>query len=354
MNIILLKRFAIFEIHSFLYRLNLKNITIKANPKVTKSIHMKKIITSVILAVGGFQAFAQQDPQFSQQMFTRFSTNAGFAGASEYLCATVMNRQQWVGFDGAPQTTLVTIDAPIKILQEQHTIGVGATIIADQLGFENTFSAKLAAAYRLNLGPEGGNLGIGLDFGLLNKSVSGNFIAIQQNDNLIPQASVSDKAMDLGFGAHYHIPGKLYVGLSGVHLLAPKLEGTNLEYLMARHWYVTAGYEYAINEMLTVRPNFLLKTDAASSQLDVNANVLYNNMVWAGLSYRLQDAIVPMLGYQGTLANGKGNYRIGYSYDLTISNIKQHSSGSHEIMLGFCYNITPPKKITRYKNPRFL
>jgi hypothetical protein len=50
----------------------------------------------------------------------------------------------------------------------------------------------------------------------------------------------------------------------------------------------------------------------------------------------------------------KGNYRIGYSYDLTISNIKQHSSGSHEIMLGFCYNITPPKKITRYKNPRFL
>ncbi|MFN7691661.1 MAG: type IX secretion system membrane protein PorP/SprF, partial [Bacteroidota bacterium] len=76
---------------------------------------MKKIITSVILAIGGFQALAQQDPQFSQQMFTRLSTNAGFAGASEYLCATVMNRQQWVGFDGAPKTTLVSIDAPIKL-----------------------------------------------------------------------------------------------------------------------------------------------------------------------------------------------------------------------------------------------
>ena len=311
---------------------------------------MKKIITSVIFVISGFQAFAQQDPQFSQQMFTRLSTNAGFAGASEFLCATVMNRQQWVGFDGAPKTTLVTIDAPIKF--GEQTIGVGATIIADKLGFENTFSGKLAAAYRLNLGP--GNLGIGLDFGILNKSVSGNFIAIQQNDNLIPQASVSDKAMDLGFGLHYHIPGKFYAGISGVHLLAPKLEGTNLQYLMARHWYVTAGYEYAVNEMLTVRPNFLLKTDGASTQLDVNANVLYNNMVWAGLSYRLQDAIVPMFGYQGTLANGKGNYRIGYSYDLTISNIKKYSSGTHEIMLGFCYNITPPKKITRYKNPRFL
>lgn len=311
---------------------------------------MKKIITSVILAIGGFQAFAQQDPQFSQQMFTRLSTNAGFAGASEYLCATVMNRQQWVGFDGAPKSTLVTIDAPIKI--GEHTIGVGATIIADKLGFESTFSGKLAAAYRKNIGP--GNLGIGLDFGILNKAVGGNFISIQQGDNLIPQASVSDKAMELGFGLHYHIPGKLYAGISGVHLLAPKLEGTNLQYLMARHWYVTAGYEYAINEMLTVRPNFLFKTDGASSQLDVNANVLYNNMVWAGLSFRLQDAIVPMLGYQGTLANGKGNYRIGYAYDLTISNIKQYSSGTHEIMLGFCYNITPPKKITRYKNPRFL
>ena len=159
MNIILLKRFAIFEIHSFLYRLNLKDKTFKAKIKVTKSIRMKKIITSVILAIGGFQAFAQQDPQFSQQMFTRLSTNAGFAGASEYLCATVMNRQQWVGFDGAPKTTLVSIDAPIKILQEEHTIGVGATILADKLGFENTFSGKLALAYRLNLGP--GNLGVG-------------------------------------------------------------------------------------------------------------------------------------------------------------------------------------------------
>ncbi len=311
---------------------------------------MKKILTSVIIAASAFQTFAQQDPQFSQQMFTRMSTNPGYAGASEYLCATVINRQQWVGFDGAPKTTLVTLDAPIKI--GEQTIGVGATIIADKLGFENTFMAKLAGAYRLNIGP--GNLGVGLDFGILNKSFSGNYIAIQQNDNLIPQSSVSDKAMDLGFGAHYHIPGKLYAGISGLHLLAPQLKGTNLQYLMARHWYVTAGYEYAINEMLTVRPNFLLKTDAASTQLDVNANVLYNNMLWAGLSYRLQDAIVPMLGYQGTLANGKGNYRIGYSYDLTTSNIKNHSSGSHEIMLGFCYNITPPKKITRYKNPRFL
>jgi type IX secretion system PorP/SprF family membrane protein len=146
----------------------------------------------------------------------------------------------------------------------------------------------------------------------------------------------------------------MYVGISGVHLLAPKLQGTNLEYLMARHYYVTAGYEYEVIPDIVIRPNFLLKTDAASTQLDINANVLYQNMVWAGLSYRLQDAIVPMLGYQGTLANGKGNYRVGYSYDLTLSNIKRYSSGSHEIMLGFCYNITPPKKITRYKNPRFL
>ncbi|MFN5710453.1 MAG: PorP/SprF family type IX secretion system membrane protein [Bacteroidota bacterium] len=254
---------------------------------------MKKIITSVILAIGGFQALAQQDPQFSQQMFTRLSTNAGFAGASEYLCATVMNRQQWVGFDGAPKTTLVSIDAPIKLMGGDHVIGVGATIIADKLGFENTFSGKLAAAYRLSV--FGGSLGLGLDFGILNKSVSGKFIAIQQNDNLIPQAAVSDKAMDLGFGAHFHIPGKMYVGISGVHLLAPKLQGTNLEYLMARHYYVTAGYEYEVMPDIVIRPNFLLKTDAASTQLDINANVLYQNMVWAGLSYRLQDAIVPML-----------------------------------------------------------
>lgn len=313
---------------------------------------MKKLITSVALVLSAFHGFSQQDPQFSQNMYTRLSINPGFAGASEYLCATILNRQQWVGFDGAPKTTLVSVDAPIKI--GEQTIGIGGTIMADKLGFESTFYGKLALAYRMPLAT--GNLGIGIDAGILNKSINGEWKAViaPSLDPNIPKNAVSDKALDLGFGVHYHIPGMMYVGISATHLNAADLKATNLKYLMARHYYITGGYEYDINEMLKLRPNILVKTDFASTQMDINLNVLYNNMVWAGVSYRLQDAIVPMVGFQRTLSNGKGNYRIGYSYDVTTSQLKSYSNGTHELMLGFCYNITPPKKITRYKNVRFL
>jgi type IX secretion system PorP/SprF family membrane protein len=191
---------------------------------------------------------------------------------------------------------------------------------------------------------------------MLNKSINGNWVAIDDptQDALIPASNISDNVLDLGFGLHYHIPGKLNFGISSTHLNAGKLSGTNFAYTLARHYYVFGGYEHQLNDQLTLRPNFWLKSDVATTQVDVNVNVLWNNMLWGGLSYRLQDAIVPMLGYQGTLANGKGNYRVGYSYDITTSALRNHSSGSHELMLGFCYDIFPKPKITRYRNVRFL
>jgi hypothetical protein len=34
--------------------------------------------------------------------------------------------------------------------------------------------------------------------------------------------------------------------------------------------------------------------------------------------------------------------RIGYSYDVTTSKLKNYSSGSHEIMLNYCFMIVKP------------
>jgi hypothetical protein len=55
-----------------------------------------------------------------------------------------------------------------------------------------------------------------------------------------------------------------------------------------------------------------------------------------------------MLGYKWKGA------KIGYSYDLTTSKIKGYSAGTHEIMLGYCFNVKKPKKVSSYQNARFL
>jgi hypothetical protein len=79
-----------------------------------------------------------------------------------------------------------------------------------------------------------------------------------------------------------------------------------------------------------LQPSVLVKNDGGgSTQFDLNATFLYNNMLWLGVSYRTEDAIAPMLGYQFK-PNEKSMLKIGYSYDVTTSRLKNYSSGSHE------------------------
>lgn len=314
---------------------------------------MKKTLLAAAFLLAVFNVKAQQDPQFSQNPFTRMMFNPGYAGANDLLCGTVIHRSQWIGLAGRPTTNLIAFDSPIK-LGDKKPIGVGLTIATDQLGFDQQLQAKLAGAYRMTLGD--GNLGIGVEFGYMSKTVDAQWLAIDDytQDPNIPQAGINANTIDIGFGAHYQIPGKMYVGISALHLNAGKFTAQEYIFTMARHYYVIGGYEHPLTDDITIRPNVWMKTDFASTQVDINANVLYKNMIWGGLSYRLQDAIVPTFGYQNTLPNGKGNYRIGYSYDVTTSMLRSYSSGSHEIMVGFCYDIFPKPKITRYRNVRFL
>ncbi len=81
---------------------------------------------------------------------------------------------------------------------------------------------------------------------------------------------------------------------------------------------------------------------------------MYNKMIWLGVGYRTEDAIAPIIGYQYQFPKGNSMLKIGYSYDVTTSELKNYSSGSHEIMLNYCFKIVKPKVIEIYGHPRFL
>jgi type IX secretion system PorP/SprF family membrane protein len=317
---------------------------------------MKKNITFLFFFFVAVVAFGQQEAQFSHNMFNNMAINPGYAGSNDAICATLLARQQWVGFKdpqgnkGAPQTYLLSVDGAVNPLHG----GLGMTIIQDQLGFEKNLGVKLSYAYRLAAGP--GTLGIGATVGFLNKKIDfSKFIAIDPSDPLLASAAKEgNMATDFAIGAFYKIPNKLFFGLSasqlsqadisyGSTLAAPKL---------ARHYYVSAGYYYPLsgNPSLELDPSILIKSDFASTQFDVNALVKYNNQFWGGVSYRATDAVVILLGM-----NWK-NFHFGYSYDITTSALGSNgrSSGSHEVMVGYCFKIVHEFKPESYKNPRFL
>lgn len=318
---------------------------------------MKKLFTKVVVAVAGFSSvlMAQQDPQFTQFMHSKLIYNPGYAGTSNAICANVLYRKQWVNFPGAPSTGLLSADMRIM-----PNLGVGINLMSDAIGADKTFFGRVAVAYNKEL--MGGTLGVGIDAGILQKQINENWIAPEPGkpDNTIPgytgtsgnnNPNLSKLTYDLGFGAYFHIPGKMYVGLSSTHLPSQILKaGGDVNFKMARHYYVVAGYTYDLNPRNSVSANLKVKSDAATTQLDINLTYEYDKFIWVGATYRMEEAIAPMIGAR--LLKDK-SLKIGYAYDLPMSKLKGHTSGTHEIMLGYCMSRKTAKP-TVYGNVRFL
>lgn len=328
---------------------------------------MNKLFTKLTLALVAFSGVlsAQQDPQFTQFMHNKLIYNPGYAGTSDAICATAVYRQQWVNFPGAPKTGLFSFDMPLGKLP----IGIGLNVMNDQIGFSKTTYARLALSYlKRNLGL--GTLGIGIDGGILQQQFNGNWITPDgptSQDASIPgysypgntgsqitNANLNKLTYDVSFGAYYTIPNKMYVGISSTHLAAQDIAAAgNVKYELARHYYLIAGYRFLFgsSQQHGIEPNIKVKTDAASTQMDINLTYWFNNTLWIGATYRLQDAVCPMLGYR--FLKDK-SLKVGYSYDVTMSKIKGYSAGTHEIMLGYCFNVKKPAKVTSHQSVRLL
>jgi len=317
---------------------------------------MKKGILIAMFSLYYMITYSQQDPQFSQYMFNLTSVNPGYVGSSDMICLSLINRQQWIGFDGAPGTSFFQANAPIKPFGLKS--GVGLSIMNDRIAFNKDLGINAYYAYRLDIGQ--GTLGIGINLGLINKALDatwkipygdlGSDFVDPNNDNAIPNEKESRMAFDMSFGLYYNTEN-LYFGLSSTHLNKPKIKYVDKDAsYISRHYYAIAGYRFQLpNPAFEIMPSILLKTDSRTNQLDASAIVRYNKKFWGGVSYRAGDALIGIVGIE--LFNG---VRFGYSYDFTTSDIGNYSSGSHEITVGYCFSLSLEKTPQKYKSIRFL
>ena len=305
------------------------------------------VVLTLLLLLSA-SSYAQQEPQFSQNMFNILPINPGFAGSNDAICANLFYRNQWTGFVGAPKTGLLNVSSPVKLLHG----GLGLTVFSDELGLDNTFGVKLAYSFIHHIGP--GQLGIGVQAGLLNKSIEGskfNAFVNDGSDQTIPTNDISGSSMTLGFGLFYKT-SVYYVGISSTQLTESSVGyEQGADYNLKRHYYVTAGYTSRISPMLELKPSLLVKMDPpVAPQIDLNVLALYDDQIWGGVSYRLadKDAIVPLIGVKWN------SFKVGYSYDITVSELRGFSSGTHEIMLGYCFKVDEKVTANKYRNTRFL
>lgn len=295
---------------------------------------------------------AQQDPQFSQNMFTQLLINPGYAGSEDKICVYALNRTQWTGFEGSPMVTVLNMDAainPFKI-----PLGVGLSLQNDELGFNKDLQLNVSLAYKQPLG--NGNLGIGVKWGVANTSISTEGsewitpVDPVENDIAIPVNGSEDMSLlDFGFGIFYKTQD-LYLGISSTHINQAELKLDQSSTYLARHYYITAGYNLPLNNPLfEFNPGIIVQSDGKNSQLGVHGLISYNKKVWGGVSLRTDYAITGIFGVE--LFKW---VKVSYSYDFVVSDLMGYNDGSHEIMMGFCFDVRKDKTPEKYKSIRFL
>ncbi|MDD4921836.1 MAG: type IX secretion system membrane protein PorP/SprF [Bacteroidales bacterium] len=303
---------------------------------------------------------AQYDAQLSQYMLTPGTYNPAIAGQGSDMTISLVNRQQWLGMEGAPKTFILHASMPSPLNNQKN--GFGLVIYKESIGLFDTQLLQLQYACKKKL--RKGMLSIGLQGGILQENFDSDGIYLptsdyhSSTDESIPTGSLKGVIPDFSLGLWYDHE-KYYAGISVSHILETMIklktgtDGTDensYQTVASRTYYLTNGYNIIpANTLYKVQPSFLLKTDLIAWQLDLSVKVLYKDRLWGGVGYRWQDAMIMMAGIR--LSQGLS---IGYSYDISTSVLASFSGGSHEIFLGYTKKIGTATQSKKQKSVRIL
>ncbi len=144
--------------------------------------------------------------------------------------------------------------------------------------------------------------------------------------------NISNKLLpNVGVGLYYY-SDKGYIGLSAPKLLEQSFDEydstiTEFNNKERRHYFLIGGYVFDLTENIKFKPSFLLKAvSGAPVSIDLSGNFFFNEKLGVGLAHRLDDSFSGLLQYYVT-----PQFRIGYTYDFTLSDLKHYNNGSHEI-----------------------
>jgi type IX secretion system PorP/SprF family membrane protein len=271
-------------------------------------------------------------------MHNPFILNPAVAGTYSYFQVRLMSRLQWVGFPDAPVTNSLSVFGPVSA--KNKVMGYGVTLYSDITSPTSRFGLKGAYAYNIAIN-EIVRVSFAAALGFFQYKYDGTNIKMQVPDHAVAQAMTSQLEPDGMLGVLVY-SGLFQAGLSVDNLFNNKFNVNpdqssilSVGKLM-RHYYLFGSYIWKHNRRWTTEYSTVIKAVEGFSipvQFDINARAWYKNTSWFGVSYRTLDAISLLAGHMF-------NKRIytGYSFDINLSDMRQFSFGSHEIMIGYRFN----------------
>jgi type IX secretion system PorP/SprF family membrane protein len=236
-----------------------------------------------------------------------------------------MNRQQWLGIEGAPKTYVLT--GNFKFKQQS---GLGVNVLFDQAGPLKIMTVSGDYAYHTKINEEWNfSGGIRAGFASLNLDFTG--LALTHTDDaLFSTNRSSGLKFNTGWGLRVSKGDGFFVSVSQPRILKYDL-GSG--YKDVAYFYSMVGTKVKASDKITLFPSVLFRT-AGNAPLSWDANVManLNGKFDLGLNYRHQDSWGIRAGVQATQ-----KIYIGYVFELPTSQLSRVGVQSHEIALRYSF-----------------
>jgi type IX secretion system PorP/SprF family membrane protein len=274
-------------------------------------------------------ARAQQNIVYSQYLFNGLLINPAYAGSHVQFSGTLTYRNQWVNFPGAPETVTLGVHNSFR----KGRVGAGLLVTNDRIGSYSNTGLFGSYAYAIKT-PVGGVLSMGVQAGFNQYKADFGELTLKAGEDPIFSVFMNEFKPNFGGGIFYYNK-KIFAGFSVPTILThAELFSGNLEQLKTpRYYYLNAGVKFPLDraERVVFQPSFLIRAQEGTPlSADVNLNVVFDQLISIGTSYRSGDGAVLLLNYKLS-----EKIYVGYSYDWTTSDIRKFSRGSHELMINF-------------------
>jgi type IX secretion system PorP/SprF family membrane protein len=286
---------------------------------------MKRRLFALAISFVSLTLTAQQTPQSNVYGYNKYSINPAFVGSSACTEINFSHLNQWVKIEGAPLTSLVSVNSRIG-----KSLGIGGQILIDKIGMLQQVSGLGTVSYGFNFSEH--NIRIGASVGYnqyrINPSTA---IAFDNQDPIVNGGLQSAGALNTEIGLAY-IWKNLELAVASKQLIQTysNFGYNNLQgYGLRRHLSGLIGYRIGINDKWSVKPSVWTKGTNNGYQMDFNADVNYKDLFFGGIGYRTKVGLIGRVGM-----NIQKLFFIGYAYEAPMSNIASYSSGSHEVILG--------------------
>jgi len=324
--------------------------------------NVKKFVV-IFASIFAIHTAVAQDPTFSQFYANPLYLNPAFAGSHGCPRFNLNYRNEWPNLSGNYKTYSASYDQHFKnisggigFIAMHDNQGVG-TIETTTIGLIYSYQLKVTRKFSVRFGAKAGYFFKTLDNSKLtfNDMIDPRkgFIYSSKDPAAMQSEPFSSNSFDAGAGV-LGFSKSFFFGFSAHHLTRPKESFLNgnatipIRFTGHMGAEIRLGSKSKFENQTSIMPNIIYQYQNGFQEINIGTYVRYSSFTF-GAWLRNKDAFILSLGIN------TGSFRIGYSYDITVSKLNNRDSGgSHEVSLGLNLNCkSKPKAFKTISCPSF-